>query len=272
MWQQRLHAMELELQSNKQHIQQLMQQLHALAAKQVSFRQAADPDTALPSARSQCTPSMQLRSRVAAASAAPSTSSSGSHSSSSVSSSMHADSSFRSDQQDDATSQETTQQVPAPFADATNRVARNSSRWQQQDSSTMHGYSPAGNFKGLSCGNASATGAENSPPNADLQEDQALPQQQKQQEQGKQPEQAALDQQPSLQRSQQQQEQQELQDSSQYVEVQRQYQELQQRTKQLEAENAQLKSAQAVAAAQIDTMRLAQQAESLKQVCGAVLQ
>jgi hypothetical protein len=50
------------------------------------------------------------------------------------------------------------------------------------------------------------------------------------------------------------------------LDAQRQVEVLQQRAKQLEAENAQLKTAQTVAAAQIDNLRLRQQAEELKQV------
>jgi hypothetical protein len=57
------------------------------------------------------------------------------------------------------------------------------------------------------------------------------------------------------------------QDSSRHLQdVQRQMQELLQRATVLEAENAQLKSAQAAATAQIDSLKLLQQAEQLKQV------
>jgi hypothetical protein len=47
LWQQRLHRMEHELQANKLHIQSLMQQLHAIAAKQaLGGSEAAADDTA----------------------------------------------------------------------------------------------------------------------------------------------------------------------------------------------------------------------------------
>lgn len=258
--------MELELQSNKQHIQQLMQQLHAIAAKQVPIPQP-DLEAAVASAL-QHSPPKRLRSRVFMAAGGPSTSSSAS------SSGMQEDSSMRSDQKDEAESCSHRQQPASgllqrasPLGNATNRVNISSAgRWPQY-ASTPYSSSPTSQQKSHRprSGSQAAAADENTVPDTGLQQQDGpvavaskAHQQQLYQE-------AMQLQELALQQQQQQQENKHL------IDVQQRMVELQQRARQLEAENEQLKSAQAAAAAQIDSLKLMQQAEQLKQVGGCWL-
>jgi len=257
MWQQRLQTMETELQSNKQHIQQLLQQLNAITSKQASTPQADHHPCTGSTHPQHHSPALVMRSRLAASALGYSTSSSASHDSMG----MQADTSSRDDL-DEVTSgmmQHATE--PCPLGDATNRFSNSSSnRWQQHSSPALHPCGPVGGSKSPLSSRLPAAGAENSPPRPDHQNYElamrtaaaaatvaaAAAHQADEQD----PRQQVLQQ----------------QDSSQLLNVRRQMEELQQRAKQLEAENAELKSAQAVATAEIDSLKLLQQAEQLKQV------
>jgi hypothetical protein len=250
-WQQRLQTMELELQSNKQHIQHLMQQLHAISARQVSIPQPY-LEAAVTSALQRSTQA-QLRPR---ASPSAHTGEDSSSSDSASSSAMQADSSCMFDQGPEVSSSSQQQQHSAalreqsPLGDATNRF---SNRWQHSGSSWHSSSSPTSKPKGC-VSRGRPAGEENSCPGSQLQQDQLAGQ-------------AHADAMASQQLQQQGVEAQGRQDSSRHLQdVQRQMQELLQRATVLEAENAQLKSAQAAATAQIDSLKLLQQAEQLKQV------
>jgi hypothetical protein len=256
-WQQRLQAMELELQSNKQHIQQLMQQLHAIAAKQVPIPQP-DLETAVASAL-QHSPPKRLRSRVSMSAGGPSTSSS-------ASSGMQEDSSIRLDQGDEAESCSQHQQPAStllqrsPLGDTTNRVSISSAgRWPQY-SSAPYSSSPTSKQKAHRPRSESHAAAdENTVPDTGLHDGAAAASKAHRQQlyqEAMQLQELAL------------QQQQRQQQDRQLIDVQRRMEELQQRARQLEAENEQLKSAQAAATAQIDSLKLMQQAEQLKQVGG----
>jgi hypothetical protein len=261
-WQQRLQTMELELKSNKQHIQQLMQQLHAIEAKQVPIKQP-DLETTVASAL-QHSPPQRLHSRVSMSAGGPSTSSSAS------SSGMQEESSIRFDQGDQADFCSQHQQPASrllqrasPLGDATNRVNISSaSRWPQY-SSAPYSSSPTSKQKTHRPRRGSQTAAdENTVPDTGLQlQDGAAAavvalgeaHQQQLYHNAMQLQGLALQQQ---------------QDSKQLIDVQQRMEELQLRARQLEAENEQLKSAHAAASAQIDSLKLMQQAEQLKQVGG----
>lgn len=255
-WQQRLQKMELELQSNNQHIQQLMQQLHAVAARQ----QAAIPQPDRPSALPCSPPAAQLHSRAAASSGGLSSSSSAG---SSKDSRMQDSSTVEFEQGDEVDSssrrllqQQQQQQVlqeASPLGDATNNSSRLSSRglWQQSSSANCTAKVQGTRSR------ANAAADENACPSAEQQgwavsaapvAGKASQQQQRR---------SVVQAQDMCTQQQQQ---------GQLLDARRQLEELQQRARQLEAENAQLKSAQAAATAQIDSLKLMQQAEQLKQV------
>jgi hypothetical protein len=247
MWQQRLQGMEQELQSNKLHIQQLMQQLHTLAAKQVAIQQPERTAAAAVAAVEQRPASRGAKAVVAAADSqeqAGSDSKASGHTSSKSSSRG----SNAADDDADASSvlrrQPQQQQRPrvlplqaelslSPLTDATNRGGGGSS------TAAAAKCSKAGVQHGTPAASAAAAnrGSENCVPQA------AARQEQQEQEQQKVPSAALLD-------------------------VQRRMQELQARAQQLEAENAGLKAAHAETHASLGRMRVLQQAEQLKQVRG----
>lgn len=249
--------METELQSNKQHIQQLLQQLNAITSKQASTPQADHHPCTGATHPQHHSPALVMRSRLAASALGYSTSSSASHNSMG----MQADTSSRDDQDEVTSGVMQHASEPCPLGDATNRFSSSSNRWQQHSSPALHPCGPGGGLKSPFPSRSPAAGAENSPPRPDHQN----------YEQATRTAAAAAttvtaaaahqadEQDPRQQVLQQQ-------DSRQLLDVQRQMEELQQRAMQLEAENAELKSAQAVATAEIDSLKLLQQAEQLKQV------
>lgn len=256
MWQQRLQTMERELQHNKQHIHQLMQQLHAIAAKQ-----AASPepglDTVVTSAMLRHPPGLQSSPTVVI----QSSSSSPSHSSSSTQGEVVFGGMLQPHQDHNAAS---ILQQPSPLGDATNRVVNSSHRHQQNGSSNI--FASSSSSKPKAAGSwVPSDGDENSFPSKQQQQ----PQQDciaskpaacsSNSSSAEQPQRGAEIRELRTVHQQQQ-------DDGHLADAQRQLDALQQRAKQLEAENAQLKSAHAEAAAQIDSLRLRQQAEELKQV------
>jgi hypothetical protein len=187
---------------------------------------------------------------------------------------MQADSSIRFDQGDEAESSSHHQQPASallqrasPLGDATNRVSISSAgRWPQY-SSAPYSSSPTSKQKAHRPRSGSQAAAdENTAPDAGLQQqdDAAAAVAAASKTHQQQLYQEAMQLQDLA--SQQLQQQQQQQDSKHLIDVQRRMEELQQRARQLEAENEQLKSAQAAATAQIDSLKLMQQAEQLKQV------
>lgn len=264
MWQQRLQTMERELEHNKQHIQQLMQQLHAIAAKQ-----AASPEPGL----DVHVTSAMLRHPPGQLHSSPTGSTHSSSSSVSYSSSSMQGEVFRDvlqpPQQPKTAS---TVQQQSPLGDATNKFSNGSNRHQQNSSSAMFTSSGSSKLK-ATASRTPATGDENSFPSRQQQQQHSHVLSQPaaacsrgEGTQDPEQEQAGLQELNTQHDQQQQQQLQQQQGSGQLLDAQRQVEDLQQRAKQLEAENAQLKTAQAVAAAQIDNLRLRQQAEELKQV------
>jgi hypothetical protein len=237
--------MEQELQSNKQHVKQLMQQLHAIAARQVPSPQAAP--TGVGVAAMQRSRSHLSTLATNSSSNSSSSASKGSASSSSATSRQHEEvSSQRRDQQ-----QQQAQQQPdvSPLGDATNRGSSHCSRSWQQSNATIKVSSLSSKLRSLDIGENATTQADTGSASSRQQQPAGVAQLAPQQQED------------VLQQfgHHQQQGQQAL------VSAQ-QMQELQQRAQQLEAENATLRSAQAAAAAQIDHLKLTQQAEQLKQV------